>query len=224
MSKESSAASEKRRDFKEVQAIFEIITEKAQGKKQVAQGKEKLIQGKDPQLHTGITQPDVSQPAVLSGARNQESQQVRPIMERAVRYIRSDFGKSSGKVAQVLRADGYPENEIQACVEELIARGYIDHDRAVRRVNQRHQGKNLKAKRYMRQLYQEAGLPATVITEALAALPDDEETIQTLIEAKYPHPEDFSDKEYQRALGTLLRRGYSYGLIHRYLSGPKRPS
>lgn len=177
---------EKRRNFKEVQAIFQKITEKTKNK------------------------------------MSQDDHKSRPIIERAVRYIRSDFGKSSGKVAAVLRADGYPEDEIQSCLEELITRGYIDHDRAVRRVNQRHQGKNLKAKRYMRQLYQEAGLPSEIITEAVASLPEDEETIQTLIAAKYPHPENFSEKDYQRALGALVRRGYSYGLIYRYLSGPNR--
>lgn len=198
---------EKSRDFKEVQAIFEKITEQAKGKEKTSLSKEKRAQAPEP--------------AALSGERSPATKKARPIIERAVRYIRSDFGKSSGKVAAVLRADGYPEDEIQACLEELLVRGYIDHDRAVRRVNQRHQGKNLKAKRYMRQLYQEAGLPQEVITEAVAALPDDEETIQTLIEAKYPHPKDLSDKEYQRALGTLVRRGYSYGLIHRYLTGPK---
>lgn len=203
----SSLAAEKRRDFKEVQAIFNKITEEVKGKGTTSRSKGK--RAKEPEL------------LALSGERSQEKNKTRPIIERAVRFIRSDFGKSSGKVAAVLRADGYPEEEIQACLEELLARGYIDHDRAVRRVNQRHQGKNLKAKRYMRQLYQEAGLPPEVVTEALAALPDDEETIQTLIEAKYPHPEDLSDKEYQRALGTLVRRGYPYGLIHRYLTGPK---
>lgn len=198
---------DKRRDFKEVQAIFDKITEQAKSK-----GTTRPSNGK---------RAHVPEPAAFPGEKSPETKKARPIIERAVRYIRSDFGKSSGKVAAVLRADGYPEDEIQACLEELLARGYIDHDRAVRRVNQRHQGKNLKAKRYMRQLYQEAGLPPEVITEAVAALPDDEETIQTLIAAKYPHPEDLSDKEYQRALGTLVRRGYSYGLIHRYLTGPK---
>lgn len=124
----------------------------------------------------------------------------------ALKYIGIDKGKSSGKVRQKLRDEGFSEDVIEETISTLIKDDYLSDYRACARITRRHQGSKLKSARYMVELYKELGVSPQVAEEYSADLPDDQESLVILL-SKEQAPA--SEREKARIIRRLAGRGFS---------------
>ncbi len=94
----------------------------------------------------------------------------------------------------------YPPEEVDALIEELSKRGWLNDEELATRFVQRQREKGYGARMIAKKLFDKAG-PIDV------PIDDSKEAALALIEKKY------SSKEEHKVVAALMRRGYSYDLI-----------
>ncbi|MDO5033322.1 MAG: RecX family transcriptional regulator [Eubacteriales bacterium] len=129
--------------------------------------------------------------------------------EAAVRYIGLDKGKSSGKVQDRLRKQGYSSALAQEVVCDLTDLGYIDDERACAKIVRRHQGKRAKSRAYMLALFLQQGVARASAEAYLDKLPSDQESLEEILASE----ELAGGPAEARLVRRLQGRGYKPGLI-----------
>ena len=133
-------------------------------------------------------------------------------------------GRSEKELRERLRKKGYPAEEIETTVADLLDSGFLD-DRALAE-NLKHQATTNKLLGFegARRFLQLRGLSNEIIQETLAYDEDEElQNIRKLIEKKqrsisrYPEP-----KRTQSLMASLMRKGYSAALIRKTLNNTTR--
>ena len=137
---------------------------------------------------------------------------------RAYRYL----GHRDRTVAELhkhLVAKGATEEIAQAAVEELIAQGYVDDARFARQFAEDRRRLDSWGNERIERRLRELGVGGEHIAAALATLADSDEldgeldTAVALLRRRFPAPPE-SDRERERALGLLVRRGYDLELAY----------
>jgi regulatory protein len=134
-------------------------------------------------------------------------------LELAYRYI----GRRDRTVAEVrghLTAKGCDEAATDAAVEELAAAGYLDDARyAVRFAEDRRALDGWGSERIAQRLAA-AGVDRADVEAALARRDDADELDAAVALVRRRFPVLDSDRERERALGLLVRRGYELELAY----------
>ena len=134
-------------------------------------------------------------------------------LQKAYRYL----GHRDRTVAELhkhLAGKGVPEEIAAAAIEELIAQGYVDDARfAVRFAEDRRRLDSWGSDRIERRL-RELGVDRPEIAAALAATGESEmDAAVELLRRRFPAPPE-TDRDRDRALGLLVRRGYDLELAY----------
>jgi regulatory protein len=135
---------------------------------------------------------------------------------RAYRYL----GHRERTVAELhkhLVAKGATEEIAQAAVEELIAQGYVDDARFARQFAEDRRRLDSWGNERIERRLRELGIGREHVAAALAVLADGEDgeldTAVALLRRRFPAPPE-TDRDRERALGLLVRRGYDLELAY----------
>jgi regulatory protein len=141
-------------------------------------------------------------------------------LQRAYRYL-GHRDRTVAELRKPLVGKGAPEAIAERAIEELLAQGYVDDARfAARFAEDRRRLDAWGADRIERRL-RELGVGRSEIAAALAGLAAaaDEEGLGemdaavALLRRRFPAPPE-SDRDRERALGMLVRRGYDLDLAY----------
>ena len=127
----------------------------------------------------------------------------------AIRHIGTGI-YSSGKIKIYLIRKGYSEGVASEAVKHLIDIGYIDDNRASRKVLAARSGKKQESRQYIYKRLLEAGISSDCADDIVATLANDIDTCTELFEASFggDSGEDFYDRE-EEFLKLAQLRGYS---------------
>lgn len=119
--------------------------------------------------------------------------------------------RSSGELRDKLREKGYPDEEIEAAISQLIGYGYLnDLEYACSLV--RGGMSKCRGRSRVRRMLEEHKVPSEVIDEAMESYSFSEEDLDRYIEKIAG---DLSDpKEKSRVSAKLLRQGFSFSEIN----------
>lgn len=116
-----------------------------------------------------------------------------------------------------LTKDGYDESTIALVKEYLDRFGYLDDYRIADNYCRYHMN-NMSSQELKRKLYTK-GIPGEIISAVTDELGDsDELALQALIKKKNFAGKIIDAESYRKSVGFLIRRGFSYELIKKYLS------
>ncbi len=140
-------------------------------------------------------------------------QALETALQRAYRYL----GHRDRTVAELRRhllAKGVPEAIAEQAIEELVAQGYVDDARfAVQFAEDRRKLDSWGSERIERRL-RELGVGRPEIAAALEATGETEmDAAVELLRRRFPAPPE-TDRDRDRALGLLVRRGYDLDLAY----------
>jgi len=153
-----------------------------------------------------------ARPPAPDGAPQSDS--VQCAMDLAFRHL-ARRERTVAEVRAHLTAKGVADAEVEAAVVELAHLGYLDDAGYARRfAEDRRTLDGWGAERIARRL-RAGGVDPGHVAAALAspALGDELEAALELLRRRLPEPPD-SDRERQRALSLLVRRGYELELAH----------
>ena len=124
--------------------------------------------------------------------------------------------RSQQELCQLLRKEGFGEEQIRDAVEYARSFGYVN-DRRYAENYVMSAGKK-KSRSAMRSFLQEKGVSPEHIEEALSGLPEEEgEVIRQLLLKKAGAPHPMEEKELRRVFAYLARRGFAGNDIWREL-------
>ena len=98
--------------------------------------------------------------------------EIKEAVSCAIRHIGTGV-YSSGKICFYLQNKGYDESVSLAAVKELVNTGYIDDNRASKKVLFTRSGKKQESRNYMLKRLLEAGIDPDIAEDVVAALPSD---------------------------------------------------
>lgn len=134
-------------------------------------------------------------------------------LQKAYRYL----GHRDRTVAEVRRhllANGATDDVAEAAVSELVEQGYLDDARFARQfAEDRRRLDSWGSDRIERRLL-ELGVAREHVAPALAAGAEDELAVAVaLLQRRFPAPPE-TDRDRERALGLLVRRGYDLEMAY----------
>jgi regulatory protein len=134
-------------------------------------------------------------------------------LQKAYRYL-GHRDRTVAEIGKYLRGKGATDEIADAAVEELIAQGYLDDARFARQfAEDRRNLDSWGSDRIERRLL-ELGIGRDHIAAAIAEGSAGElETAVTLLRRRFPAPPE-TDRDRERALGLLVRRGYDLELAY----------
>ena len=141
--------------------------------------------------------------------------------DRAVRIVSSTAISEKELRRRLVRKGERPEDAEEAA-DWLRELGALDDEAMARRIAQRCVDRGYGPGRIRQELYQK-GIPREYWEEALAMVPDMSGAIDRFVEQKLRGREP-GQKELQRVIGALQRRGYGWGEIRSALRRSKRRS
>jgi regulatory protein len=157
----------------------------------------------------------------VSGAEPVGGRAVEPAGERlqaALDIAYRHLGRRDRTVAQVrgrLEAAGADPATIEGAVAELRRQGYLDDARFARRFVEDRRALDAWGSERIERGLRAAGVPAELVTAALAGPAEhDELTAATELLSRRLRAAPRSDRERERALGILVRRGYELELAY----------
>lgn len=133
--------------------------------------------------------------------------EIKEAVSCAIRHIGTGV-YSSGKICFFLQNKGYDESVSIAAVKELVNTGYIDDNRASKKVLFTRSGKKQESRNYMLKRLLEAGIDPDIAEDVVAALPSDVDTCKSMYEANYGAPSDDSPDREEEFLKLAQLRGY----------------
>ena len=148
--------------------------------------------------------------------------QTEVILKRAKKramHLLEDMDRTESALREKLRMGLYPESAIEGAIEYVRSFGYLNDTRyAENFVMSR---KDSKSKREIRALLTQKGVSDDLITQAFEQCYGEEseqEAIRRILQKKHVDPETMDDKEYQKILGYLARKGFRYETIRRVIA------
>jgi len=145
-------------------------------------------------------------------------------LQRAYRYL-GHRDRTVAELRRYLVGKGIPEEIAEEAVEELIEQGYVDDARFARQfAEDRRRLDSWGSERIERRL-RELGIGREHIASALRSLaeaaaagedeglPGELDAAVTLLRRRFPAPPE-SDRDREKALGLLVRRGYDLELAY----------
>lgn len=133
--------------------------------------------------------------------------EIKEAVSCAIRHIGTGV-YSSGKIFAYLSNKGYEESVCFAAVKELVNTGYIDDQRASRKVLAARSGKKQESRNYMLQRLLEAGISSDVAEEIVSGLDSDVDTCKSLYEANFGTPDEGSSDREDEFIKLAQLRGY----------------
>ena len=135
------------------------------------------------------------------------------VLQRAYRYL-GHRDRTSDEVRRYLVGKGATDELAEAAVQELQSQGYVDDARFARQFaeDRRHLDAwgNERIERRLRDL----GVAREHVAAALAQTAEGElDAAVELLRRRFPAPPE-SDRDRDRALGLLVRRGYALELAY----------
>ena len=134
-------------------------------------------------------------------------------LQKAYRYL-GHRDRTVAELHKYLDGKGVPPEIADAAIAELIEQGYVDDARfAVRFAEDRRRLDSWGSDRIERRL-RELGVGRGEIAGALAGIGESEmEAAVELLQRRFPAPPE-TDRDRDRALGLLVRRGYDLELAY----------
>ncbi len=159
------------------------------------------------------------------GGRDAEKRErlLRRCRERCL-YLITDAEKTEARLREKLRASGrYPEDIIDEAMDFLKSYDFLNDRRFAERLIQRYAG--TKSLREIEQKLYQRGVRREDVQAALSAYREEGElaearelaAVQKLIRKKCRSAAELSREERQKLLQSIMRRGFSYGLVSRAL-------
>lgn len=133
--------------------------------------------------------------------------EIKEAVSCAIRHIGTGV-YSSGKICFFLQNKGYDESVSIAAVKELVNTGYIDDQRASKKVLFTRSGKKQESRNYMLKRLIEAGIDPDIADDVVATLPDDDATCKSLFEANFGAPDEDSPDREEEFIRLAQLRGY----------------
>lgn len=135
-----------------------------------------------------------------------------PIKTKAFSLLarRSHFSK---ELALKLSQKGYPQTEVNSIIKELQKNGWLNDRELAKNFAMNKKSRGYGAKIITHQLKEKAG-------EIDLFLTDSEEEVKKFIKKRYC--KDLPEKQ-NKVIRALLRRGFSYDLIHKVLTSMSSP-
>ncbi len=127
--------------------------------------------------------------------------------------------KTRSMLAKKLRSEDFPEDVVEDALSYAKSFHYLDDLRFA--VNYIERNRDGKSRMEMTQKLRLSGVDEEQIAEAFseAELPDPMEQIRMHARRRHFDPSDADDRERDRFLRFLMRKGYSYGDIRHALEG-----
>ena len=134
-------------------------------------------------------------------------------LQRAYRYL-GHRDRTVAELRKYLVGKGIPEEIAGDAIDELIEQGYVDDARFARQfAEDRRNLDSWGSDRIERRLL-ELGVPREHIAAAVAEGAEDELGVAVeLLRRRFPAPPE-TDRDRERALGLLVRRGYDLELAY----------
>src|SRR3954449_6405263 len=134
-------------------------------------------------------------------------------LQKAYRYL-GHRARTVTEIRKYLLGKGMTDEVAEAAVEELLAQGYLDDAQFARQfAEDRRRLDSWGSDRIERRLL-ELGIARELIAPALADGAEDELGVAVeLLRRRFPAPPE-SDRDRERALGLLVRRGYDLELAY----------
>jgi regulatory protein len=133
-----------------------------------------------------------------------------------VLYLLKSSDKTEQELRKKLKEGYYPQEAIDQAIEFLKKHRFIDDESYGRRYVEYHSAR--KSRRQIQFELQQKGLPKELIAEILEENPiDEEEQIRNYIRKKRLDPQNMDQKQRQKAVAALGRKGFSYEVINRVL-------
>jgi regulatory protein len=161
-----------------------------------------------------------------SGSRSTGDPPRRPARSLKAQAIaclaRRDYSRAELRERLLSRCDPNSRDaaaaEVDALLDELVAVGYLSEPRYAHAVVMRKAGSY--SRRAIAETLKAQGLPAEVVTEALAHAPDDDtEAMIALWRRRFGHPPG-DERDKARQVRFLQSRGFALSAILRFLRDP----
>lgn len=143
--------------------------------------------------------------------------QTEVLLKRAKKramHLLEDMDRTESALREKLKAGLYPDTAIDGAIEYVKSFGYLNDARyAENFVMSR---KKSKSKREIQALLSQKGVSDELINQAFEQCYGDDsekEAIRQILQKKHVDPETMDDKEYQKILGYLARKGFRYDTI-----------
>lgn len=137
--------------------------------------------------------------------------------QRALDFAYRYLGRRDRTVLEVrrhLEAKGVEEGAAEAAVADLLEQGYLDDARYAQRFAEDRRALDAWGRERIEQRLLAVGVDRADIAAALDRPADDElDAAVTLLRRRFPQPPG-DDRERERALGLLVRRGYELELAY----------
>jgi regulatory protein len=137
-------------------------------------------------------------------------------LQKAYRYL-GHRDRTVAELRKYLLGKGVPEAIADEAVEELIELGYVDDARFARQFAEDRRRLDAWGSERIERRLRELGVGREHVAAALAALAGEDETeldaALGLLRRRFPAPPE-TDRDRDRALGMLVRRGYDLDLAY----------
>jgi regulatory protein len=144
-------------------------------------------------------------------------------LQRAYKYL-GHRDRTVAELRRYLLGKGVPEEIAEEAIEELIGQGYVDDARFARQFAEDRRRLDAWGSERIERRLRELGVARAEIAAALAALAEaadgDDAGLEgelgaavTFLRRRFPAPPE-TDRDRERALGMLVRRGYDLELAY----------
>ena len=134
-------------------------------------------------------------------------------------HLLNAMPRTEYQLREKLAQSGYPEEVVETAVAYVKAFGYVNDEAYIRNFVISKQAS--KSKREIRMLLAQKGIKGEQIDFVLEELYQEEteaDTIIRLMEKKHWKPDEMDEKQRQKMLGYLMRKGFSYEEIRKALA------
>ncbi len=126
--------------------------------------------------------------------------------------------RTESQLRQKLKDGAYPQDVIDDTIDYVKFFGYLDDAAYARDFIETRKGK--KSRRELYGALMQKGLDKTLVTQALDAAYQEEdakEAVRTLMEKRQYDPETADETQRQKFLAYLMRKGFSYEDVRKFL-------
>lgn len=137
--------------------------------------------------------------------------------ERSV-HILKNSDKTELELRNKLREGFFPEEAVDAAIKWLKEYGYVEDTRYAQRYIECHRNRN--SRRQICYELERKGIARDTVTGLMEDSPvDEEQQIRTLLKKKHYCKETADAKELTRIMAALGRKGFSFEVIRKVMSG-----
>lgn len=133
-------------------------------------------------------------------------------------HLLNDMGRTEEQLRQKLKQNHYPEDIVRETLDYVRSFGYINDGAYARNFIETRKGKKSRREIYAKLC--EKGIEKEEIDQALEECyseEDSREAIREILEKKGWIPGEMDDKDRQKMLGFLTRKGFSYDDIRQVI-------